>query len=442
MFARLSVFAGGFDLRAAEVLCAAGTIEACDVVDLLSSLVDKSMVVVERHGESTRYRMLESLRQFGEEQLGEPAAFEVHQHHLRYFVEDAEQADTLIRSALQVDGAAIFDREWDNLRTAHEWAIATGDLVQAERLLNASFQYASSVNRLEHGDWVEQTISLETPDHPPSPDTFAMGALWALAIENIARADELRGRGIDLALSTDSPGAVQCWALTHPGEHPGVPDPFARLEAAAASLDLDREWWVLIDLADKAWARGSDVRSVHLARLVETADRVRAPTLMAAAALERGHSLISQQPPNFAAALGLYTTALDTARQCGDLEYEGECLRAIALASVGLHSEKAIETCHDALIKLHEIRYWYRIWHVFESIGLSLASTGQVEAASTIVGHLEAHHPAFGYEHRLDFRDRTLEIVRPDAQAEEWMARGAAMDRYQIVEYALAALEA
>jgi hypothetical protein len=438
----LSVFAGGFDLRAAEVVCAAGTIEAYDVVDLLSSLVNKSMVTVERHPEGTRYKMLETLRKLAEEQLGNAAVSEMRQHHLRHYLDLAEQADTLFRSASQVNGAAIFNREWDNLRSAHEWAIATSDLVQAERLINASFHHAFSVNRVEHGNWVEQTIGLETPAHPPSPDTFAKGALWAHAIENTARQNELLLRGIDLALSTDSPSAVMCWAMTDPGEHPGVPDPFARLEAAAASLDLDREWWVLIQLADKAYHHGPEAESFHLARLVETADRVRAPTLMAEAALSTGQSFISQRPPNFAAALDLFTTALDTSRQSGDLVNEGECLRAIALATVGLQPDTAIETCRNALIKLHETRYWYRIWHVFESIGLSLASTGDVEAASVIVGNLEAHHPPFGIEHHLDFRKHTLELVRPHTQCEKWMARGAAMDRYQIVEYALAALEA
>jgi hypothetical protein len=399
-------------------------------------------VVVERHHHRTRYKVLETLRQFAAEQLHHPAESEVRQRHLRYYINIAEQADTLFRSALQVKGAAIFDREWDNLRIAHEWAIATSDLVQAERLINASFQHARSVNRLEHGNWVEQAITLETPDHPPSPDTFAKGALWAFRIENMARADELLRRGIDLALSTDSPGAVVCWAMIDPGEHPGVPDPFARLEAAAASLDLDREWWVLIQLVDKAWRLRPEAESFHLARLVETADRVRAPTLMVNAALHSGHSAISQRPPNFAAALDLYGTALDTARQCGDLLSEGDSLRAIALATVGLHSDTAIESCRHALIKLYETRDWYTIWQLFESIGMSLASTGQVEAPSVIVGNLEAHHPPFGMEHNLHFRDRTLEIVRPHARVEEWMARGAAMDRYQIVEYALTALEA
>jgi predicted ATPase/class 3 adenylate cyclase len=443
LFARLSVFAGGFDLRAAEMVCAGGTIDDCDVADLLSSLVDKSMVVVERHPGRTRYKVLETLRQFGEEQLRDAAASDARKRHLRHYLDVAEEADTLFRSAHQVIGAAIFEWEWDNLRIAHESAVAVGDLAQAERLINASYQHAQSVNRVEHGNWAERAIALGTPDRPPSPDTFAIAALWAFSIENAASAEELLLRGVDLALGTDSPGAVLCWAMIDPGEHSGVPDPFARLEAAAAKLDLDREWWVLILLADKAWAApGSEIRSAHVARLVETADRVRAPTLMAAAALERGHSFISQRPSNFAAALALYTTTLDTVRQCGDLLNEGEALRSIALATVGLHPDGAIETCRNALIKLHEIRYWYRIWHLFESIGLSLAMTGDVEAASVIVGNLEAHHPPFGYEHNLGFRDRALEIVRRHAQVEEWMARGAAMDRYEIIEHALAALQA
>ena len=442
VFARLSAFAGGFDLHAAEVVCAGCSPEPCDVVDLVGSLVDKSMVLAERLPNGTRYKMLETLRQFGGEQLGSAAASEVRQRQLRYFVDLAEQADTLFRSALQVNGAATFEREWDNLRSAHEWAIATGDLVQAERLINASFQHAKSVYRVEHGNWVEQTITLETPDHPPSPDTFAKGALWAYSTENIARANELLRRGIELALSADSPVAVMCWALTDPGEHPGVPDPFARLEAAAASLDLDREWWVLAQLVDKAARLRPEAQSFHLARLVATADRVRAPTVMAEAALHQGHAFISERPPNFAAALDLYRTAVDTARHCGDLLNEGDGLRSIALATVGLHPDEAIEPCRNALIKLYEIRLWLTIWQVFESVGLSLASTGQVEAASVIVGNLEAHHRPFGIEHRLRFRDRTLEIVRPNAWAEQMMARGAAMDRYQIVEYALTALEA
>ena len=65
IFDRLSVFAGGFDLRTVEVVCADDAINESDVIDLLMNLVYKSMVVVERHHDGTRYRVLETLRQFG-----------------------------------------------------------------------------------------------------------------------------------------------------------------------------------------------------------------------------------------------------------------------------------------------------------------------------------------------------------------------------------------
>jgi hypothetical protein len=68
------------------------------------------------------------------------------------------------------------------------------------------------------------------------------------------------------------------------------------------------------------------------------------------------------------------------------------------------------------------------------------ASTGRVESAAVVVGNLEAKHAGFGFEHTLGFRARALEIIRSHAESETWMARGAAMDRHQIVDYALAAL--
>ena len=69
LFDRASVFAGGFDLRAAELVCGFDPIDDVDVVDLVSSLVDKSMVVADRGAVGMRYRLLETLRQYGEDQL-------------------------------------------------------------------------------------------------------------------------------------------------------------------------------------------------------------------------------------------------------------------------------------------------------------------------------------------------------------------------------------
>ena len=73
LFDRLSVFSGGFDLRGVEAVCADDAIDVDDVFDLLDSLVDKSMITVDRSGDTARYRLLETLRQYGEERLGDRA---------------------------------------------------------------------------------------------------------------------------------------------------------------------------------------------------------------------------------------------------------------------------------------------------------------------------------------------------------------------------------
>ena len=440
VFDRLSVFAGGFDLRAAESVCSVDAIDEPGVVESLTTLVDKSMVVAERSPEGTRYGIHETLRQFGESHLRGDCAAALRDRHLRHYVNVAEEADTLFRGARQVAGAAIFDREWDNLRRAHDWAIATADLVMAERLIYALELYAQRRLRFELGDWVERTIALGSDQHQPSPDTFAHGAFWAFNVEDEERGLELLDQGIGLLAAIDDPGALSCVGASEFHRHPRIPDHFRTLEVISTKLDLDRDWMVLITLADEFLFRQPRPETDHLARLVEAAERIRAPQLMVAAALEVGKSSMLQDPPDFAAGLLLYGPALVTARESGDLVSECDCLRAIALATVALHPDKAIQACRDALTRLFEIRFWWRTWHVFDSIGLALVSSGRTEPAAVVVGHLEAHHPPFGMEDDLGFRARTLDIVRSHKWCEEWMARGAAMDRYQIVEYALAAV--
>jgi len=88
LFQRLSIFAGGWTLEAAEVVCVDTAIEALDVLDLLTQLVDKSLVQPEREqGQDTRYRLLETIRQYAHEKLvssGEKSS--IRSRHLTYFL--------------------------------------------------------------------------------------------------------------------------------------------------------------------------------------------------------------------------------------------------------------------------------------------------------------------------------------------------------------------
>lgn len=120
----------------------------------------------------------------------------------------------------------------------------------------------------------------------------------------------------------------------------------------------------------------------------------------------------------------------------------GVCADAQTLLAVETFREPrlAMPACEKALVGAYDVRYWYRIWQLFESVALALVEAGRFEAAAVVVGNLEAHHPPFGMEDDLGFRTRTLDIVRTDSHADAWMERGAAMNRCQIVEFALAAL--
>jgi predicted ATPase/class 3 adenylate cyclase/DNA-binding CsgD family transcriptional regulator len=133
---RASVFAGGFDLEAAEAVCAGNGIEGYAVLDLLSRLVDKSLVQVEEDGgPAVRYRLLETLRQYGGQKLadsGEGAT--VRDRHLEHYLALAEEAGPALEGHDQLTWLDRLDREHDNLRAAADWAAASGDGDRETRL--------------------------------------------------------------------------------------------------------------------------------------------------------------------------------------------------------------------------------------------------------------------------------------------------------------------
>ena len=128
---RLSVFAGGWTLEAAEEVCSGGegdTIQSYHVLDLLSQLVNKSLVVAVEHSQNgeMRFRMLETIRQYARDRLLEVGGSEIlRQRHLAYFVKLTAQAEPELYRSNQVFWLNKLDEELDNLRTALEWALAT-----------------------------------------------------------------------------------------------------------------------------------------------------------------------------------------------------------------------------------------------------------------------------------------------------------------------------
>ena len=133
LLGRLPVFAEGFDLAAAETVCRFGDIEPFDITDLLSSLVDKSLVVAEpagRAGETLRYRLLETIRQFAAERLaeaGEDEAAAVAAAHCAHYLSVAETAAPHLTGRDQGRWLVRLDADQANLRRAAAHAAADPD---------------------------------------------------------------------------------------------------------------------------------------------------------------------------------------------------------------------------------------------------------------------------------------------------------------------------
>lgn len=123
LFRRLAVFVGGWTLEAAEVVCGFGEIAAVDILELLTHLVDKSLIIVETIGKESRYRRLETIRQYAREKLFETEeAAQIRDCHLDYFRTLAEKAEFEIVNASQVAWLKQLNDEFDNIRTGLEWS--------------------------------------------------------------------------------------------------------------------------------------------------------------------------------------------------------------------------------------------------------------------------------------------------------------------------------
>jgi predicted ATPase/DNA-binding SARP family transcriptional activator len=165
---QLSVFSGGWTLKAAEEVAGKKDIPKQEVLDLLSNLVDKSLVLVEDRGTKVRYRMLETVRQYGLRMLSEEGELEeARQRHADYFVLLAEQADEGLRDARQAEAVEVLDSEHDNLRGALRWATNSSKKNLALRLVGAlGLYWFMRGHWKESWRWFHQTNDLEASCDP------------------------------------------------------------------------------------------------------------------------------------------------------------------------------------------------------------------------------------------------------------------------------------
>jgi non-specific serine/threonine protein kinase len=165
LFRRLSIFAGGFTLAIAVAVCSDGEM---DVLDLLSSLVDKSLVLAEVVGGDTRYRLLESTRQYALEKLRDADEENTAARaHACAFVTLAEELDDAYDTMPDRAWFAQVEPELENFRAARSWAFgARGDVLLGQRLAGALRGAWHSFGKAEGRRWVQAAQQRVTPATP------------------------------------------------------------------------------------------------------------------------------------------------------------------------------------------------------------------------------------------------------------------------------------
>ena len=160
---RLSVFIDGWTLEAAEQVCSDEHIHAEDVLDLLTHLVDKSLVVIDEGKSQLRYRMLETVRQYAREKLLESGEGEkIRTQHLTYFLNLTEEAEPHLDHTEQLEWLERLELDHDNLRTALEWAKEGSKTIEGLRLATALWRYWYLHSYIAEGyEWLIQTLQEE-----------------------------------------------------------------------------------------------------------------------------------------------------------------------------------------------------------------------------------------------------------------------------------------
>ena len=195
LLARLSVFAGGFGLDAAEAVCASGSIDALDVADLLGSLVDKSLVVAEPAGPALRYRLLETIRLFAAERLADAGGDEAAAAaaaHCAHFLLVAEAAAAHLAGPGQGRWLARLDADQANLRRAAGYAAEDPDGtatvlrlgVAIDRYWLARCRWQEAVGLL--------APALQRPDARADPGLFAAALITATVVAKFVDATMAR----------------------------------------------------------------------------------------------------------------------------------------------------------------------------------------------------------------------------------------------------------
>jgi hypothetical protein len=442
LLTRLAVFAGGSTLEAAEAVCGGEGIDPDSVFELLAGLVARSLVVAEDHGIETRYRLLETIRQYGEERLdaaGETQLWRA--RHASYYAGFLAQAREQAHDPNQeVFWAVQLTADQDNLLAAWSWALGTGNVDTAFQLLAG---FAPSEVWTRYPLLLDGEAALAMPGaagHPGYPLALAVSAVFATGRADVTGAEELIRRAAEANARQATPDwrveETVCAVRRNIAMITGAFGDAARLSEKAASLARAGG-----DLADASLHLGITVASHMLAadapaalppakEALALARQTGAPALIASGLLVMGMAVAGTDPDQARACLR------DSREISTALGYHSalDLVSATAIAFLVGDQAATFELGRSAIHALQRGGDRVRMAFVLYMIAGALAAT-QPAAAAIILGGAEtyvAEAPVFA-----QLVSSALTAALGEERTRELRTRGADMDADQALAYTL-----
>jgi non-specific serine/threonine protein kinase len=410
VYCRASVFAGGFTLEAAEQVLSGDSVDETVMIDLLTSLVDKNLLQADDHGGSTRYRQLETVRQYGRNRLQESADELVcRQRHLAYFVRLAESAEEGMRGSGHQVWVERLEADHENIRAALATASEPpGDFPAGLRLAGALFPFWHIAGYWSEGSrWTLRFLAAVPTDQ----------------MEDV-RAKALNGAGSLLVRQGDTRSArtlaEECLAIRRRlGDRRGI------------SVAIGNLGHVMFRIGDYAAARQLLEESLAITR--EMADKwgtSRVLTLLAPVLLAQG---------DLGPARVLAQEGVDIEREVGGDGYGSTNLADVVLEEGD--AATALTLCRDALAtSADRVPTHDRL----EVAACAEVALGHAVVAAVIWGHVQRLRKDIGKSYYLFEQlrhERSVALARAslgdDAAFDAAWRRGAAMTTEQAIAFVL-----
>lgn len=341
LLAGLAVFAGGWTLEAAEAVT--GDAQVADI-DLLLRLVRKSLVGAEEQAGQTRYRLLETIRQYAYERLREMGTMAAWQgRHAAYYLALAEEAAPQLTGAQQAEWLVRLETEHDNLRAALDWAVAAGDAATAVRLAWALLRFWDARGYLSEGQrWMETALAL--PGAVPAPVRApALNGVGVLAAQqgDYAGAHRFFAESLALYQALDDPQGI-AGALGNLGMLASQQGDYAQARAfheqrLALEQAAGNRWGLAVSLLNlgsiahfqEDYAEAARLYKESLKLCLELGDQAG----ISAALNHLGEVALDQD--DYSAAVQLYRESLALCRELGSKQGIAVCLEGLAGAIGG-----------------------------------------------------------------------------------------------------------